>query len=140
MINLWRTVPSDFGREVSWQDEEVVSAPHKMSFNEALRIMSSDVFFKLVLPDRALEFNQRTRNVKIAYQELQVCLHVLNFLVTQSEGLFQSYMMEMIVERQTSEKVERYDLLSSLLEANTNNLTDAELMGTSNPDYELFRN
>ncbi len=65
------------------------------------------------------------------------------FLVTQSEGLVQSYMMEMIVERQNSEKVERCDLLSSLLKANTNdlevtNLTDAELMGTSNFDYKLF--
>jgi cytochrome P450 len=65
------------------------------------------------------------------------------FLVTQSEGPVQSYMMEMITERQNSEKVERCDLLSSLLEANTNglevkNLTDAELMGTSNPDYQLF--
>ena len=125
---------------MSWQGDEVVSAPHKMSFNDAFHIMSTDVFFKLMLPDRALEFNQRTRNVKIAYQELQVCLHILTFLVTQSEGLFQSYMMEMIVERQTSEKVERCDLLSSLLEANTNHLTDAELMGTSNHDYELFRN
>jgi len=45
-------------------------------------------------------------------------------------------MVEMIHERQTSEKVERHDLFNSLLEANSNDLdvtalTEDELIGMS---------
>ncbi len=52
-------------------------------------------------------------------------------------------MLEMIVERQKSEKVEQNDLLSSLLEANASeleatSLTETDLMGIQGSIYEKF--
>jgi len=52
-------------------------------------------------------------------------------------------MLEMIVERQNSEKVERNDLLSNLLEANASDsevtsLTETDLMGIRGSIHEKF--
>jgi hypothetical protein len=52
-------------------------------------------------------------------------------------------MLEMIVERQKSEKVERNDLLSNLLEANASDLegtslTETDLMGIRGFVHERF--
>ncbi|PPQ67222.1 hypothetical protein CVT26_007295 [Gymnopilus dilepis] len=106
-----------FGRDMSWRDDDLVPPGHLMTFKDSLHIASLDVFFKVFLPDWALvRLGQRTKNVKTAFDELE------------------KYMKEMIHDRQTSEKVERYDLFSSLLAANNDDLesvrlADSELIG-----------
>ncbi len=63
-----------------------------------------------------------------------VCATYLNLWSTEVLSVVQSYMAEMIGDRRNSGQVGRHDLLSNLLEANTNSpdiedLTDSELMG-----------
>ncbi|KAG6849999.1 hypothetical protein H0H93_002789, partial [Arthromyces matolae] len=84
----------------------------------ALHIVSTDVFLKLIVPSWALGLTQRFRNVRLAFDELE------------------RYMTAMITERQASEKKEvRYDLFSSLLDANDSDsevkLSVSELIGTN---------
>ncbi|KAF4621313.1 hypothetical protein D9613_000776 [Agrocybe pediades] len=106
-----------FGRRISWRDDEVVPAGHTMSFKESLHIASSDVFMKVFLPNAAMKLTGRTRRVQTAFAELE------------------EYMLKMIHERHSSEKVERHDLLSSLLDANNDDFSDQRLL-----DSELVGN
>ncbi|KAF8903954.1 cytochrome P450 [Gymnopilus junonius] len=81
-----------FGRRISWHDDVVIPPGHTMTYKDALHIVSSDVFFKVLLPDWALSnLGPRMKNIKTAFDELE------------------QYMREMIRDRQNSEKVERYD-------------------------------
>jgi len=106
-----------FGRKISWHDDLIVPPGHTMTYKDALHIVSSDVFFKVLLPDWALSnLGPRMSKIKAAFDELE------------------QYMKEMIHDRQNSEKLERYDLFSSLLDANTDDLdadrlTESELIG-----------
>ncbi|KAJ3552925.1 hypothetical protein NM688_g3892 [Phlebia brevispora] len=108
-----------FGRRISWKDDLVVPAGHQMAFKDALHVVSTDVFVKLLVPGWMLNMGltKRMRSVKTAFDELE------------------SYMLEMIRARKTAEKkVERHDLLSSLLDASEEEeggvkLTDQELLG-----------
>lgn len=107
-----------FGRRISWNDDLKLPPGHRMTFKDALHIVSSDVFIKLVVPKWAMGWTQRFRNVQIAFEELRL------------------YMLEMIRSRRNSEKKEeRYDLFSSLLDASEDTsdgeakLADEELLG-----------
>ncbi|KDR79850.1 hypothetical protein GALMADRAFT_241949 [Galerina marginata CBS 339.88] len=106
-----------FGRKLSWHDDVAIPSGHQMTFKDSLHIASLDIFYKAFLPKRALESGPaRLRKVKLAFDELG------------------AYMSEMIKERHNSEKVERHDLLSSLLDANSDDLdadrlTESELIG-----------
>ncbi|KDR75779.1 hypothetical protein GALMADRAFT_248468 [Galerina marginata CBS 339.88] len=106
-----------FGRKISWHDDVVIPAGHQMTFKDSLHIASSDIIFKAILPDWALKYGTaRLRNVKTAFEELG------------------AYMSEMVKERYHSEKIERHDLFTSLLDANSDDLdgdhlTESELIG-----------
>lgn len=95
-----------------------------------------NVFNKLVTPNWLLDSGiiQCFRNIKQAFSELEVCESVRHRL--SADAYMESYMLEMIQIRRGAEKrVERYDLFSSLLDANEEPgegqiaLTDRELIG-----------
>lgn len=95
-----------------------------------------NVFNKLVTPNWLLDSGiiQCFRNIKQAFSELEVCESVRHRF--SADAYTQSYMLEMIQIRRGAEKrVERYDLFSSLLDANEEPgegqiaLTDRELIG-----------
>lgn len=95
-----------------------------------------NVFNRLVTPNWLLDSGiiQCFRNIKQAFSELEVCGSVSHEL--PADAYMQSYMLEMIQIRRVAEKrVERYDLFSSLLDANEEPeegqiaLTDRELIG-----------
>ncbi|GBE81403.1 hypothetical protein SCP_0311320 [Sparassis crispa] len=109
-----------FGRRISWSEDIVVPAGHAMTFKDALHTVSTDLFLKIVVPDFVLKLDLTTRlkTFRVAYDELE------------------RYMVEMIRARKTSEKEEeRYDLFSSLLDANEDELdgqtklSDSETIG-----------
>ncbi|KZT05609.1 cytochrome P450 [Laetiporus sulphureus 93-53] len=112
-----------FGRRMSWIEDFTVPAGHAMPFKagiDALHIVSNDLWLKVVLPSWLLKWGpiERIRRFRTAYDDLE------------------RYMIEMIRARKTQEKKEeRYDLFSSLLDANedesdgTIKLSDSELMG-----------
>ncbi|KAG6842166.1 hypothetical protein C0991_001659 [Blastosporella zonata] len=96
---------------------------NKMVWDETVKIMESlfddlwsdkniiitDHCLELVVPERALNLTQRLRNVKLAFEELE------------------RYMLEMVKERQAEKKEARYDLFSSLLDANEADSDEAKL-------------
>ncbi|THU83303.1 cytochrome P450 [Dendrothele bispora CBS 962.96] len=90
-----------FGRKISWQSDLIIPPNHSMTFKDALHEVTVGVFTKLVFPKWMMGWTERLRKVQRAFDELD------------------QYMMEMIHARRTSEKKEeRYDLFSSLLDAN----------------------
>ncbi|KZP12182.1 cytochrome P450 [Athelia psychrophila] len=107
-----------FGRRVPWKQDKFIPAGHQMTYQESLHIVSSRVFLKIIVPQWAMGLTKHTRNVELAFSE------------------FKEYMVELIQERRTAEKRdERYDLFSSLLDANDGGkdgeakLTTEELLG-----------
>jgi cytochrome P450 len=87
-----------------------------MPFKDALHTVAQDTFVKVMVPEPLLGVTKRTRDCRDAFTDLR------------------NYMAAMIHERQNSEKVERHDLFSSLLEANNDSLgsgvlTESELIG-----------
>ncbi|KAF9054629.1 cytochrome P450 [Panaeolus papilionaceus] len=104
-----------FGRRVSWEDDDAIPTGHTMTFKDALHIQSTDFFIPLILPQWAMGITKRTRAAGQAVEELK------------------KYMAEMIQQRLQDDKVERHDLFSSLLAANSeaedgSTLTDNEVM------------
>ncbi|KAF8895567.1 cytochrome P450 [Infundibulicybe gibba] len=105
-----------FGRSISWEEDSAIPPGHKLSFKDALHIVSTGVIAKIIVPDWAMGMTSHLREIRLAFSELQ------------------RYMSEMIRDRQASEKVERFDLFSSLLDANNEDgddsaLTESELIG-----------
>ncbi|KAF9048962.1 cytochrome P450 [Panaeolus papilionaceus] len=98
-----------FGQSISWENDDDIPAGHKMSFKKAMYIVSEDFFIPLVVPKWALGLTKRTEAAGQALTELR------------------AYFLEMIHRRHLSEKVERHDLLSILLEENSHHLDDAPL-------------
>lgn len=43
-----------------------------MTFRDALHGVAADIFLKVVVPERALGLTKRTRNIKVAFDELHV--------------------------------------------------------------------
>ncbi|KAI0064390.1 hypothetical protein BV25DRAFT_316258 [Artomyces pyxidatus] len=62
-----------FGRRISWIDELAVPAGHQLTFKDALHVVSSEVVTKILVPDWAADLTSRTRKVRLAYEELDVC-------------------------------------------------------------------
>ncbi|RDB24803.1 hypothetical protein Hypma_007792 [Hypsizygus marmoreus] len=109
-IALFVIGAAGFGREISWREDDSVPAGHQLTFKNALHIVTTDIFLKLIIPDGALGLTKRFRDVRLAFNELE------------------QYMSEMIKERQSSVKKEaRYDLFSSLLDANDMDVGEAKL-------------
>jgi hypothetical protein len=69
-----------FGRKISWQDDVVLPAGHQITFKDALHVVTTDIFLKLIVPDRALGLTKRLNNVRVAFNELQVRLLVFWFM------------------------------------------------------------
>ncbi|KAI0341851.1 cytochrome P450 [Trametopsis cervina] len=115
-IALFVISAAGFGQRIPWTGGEVIPDGHQMSFKEALHILSTEIFVKVIAPKWIVKYGPlRFRKVETAYNELEL------------------YMNELIQKRRSSEKKEeRYDLLSSLLDANEEGadaLTDSELRG-----------
>ncbi|KAI0676506.1 cytochrome P450 [Trametes maxima] len=108
-----------FGRRISWKDDSVAPAGHRMTFKDTLSIVSRNLFLQVVFPQWVLRWGTPTmRSFHTAYSEIE------------------KYMHEMIHARRSAEfKEERYDLFSSLLDANEGlseegeKLSDAALLG-----------
>ncbi|PSR76586.1 hypothetical protein PHLCEN_2v8344 [Hermanssonia centrifuga] len=127
-----------FGRRIFWKEDELVPPGHKVTFKVAylflqmrekithhtfqgaLHTVAKEVFTKLVVPDWVLKLGltESHRQTTLAFDELHM------------------YLVEMIRARKESEKKEeRYDLFSSLLDANEEEedgqvkLQDSELIG-----------
>ncbi|KAK7051243.1 hypothetical protein VNI00_004743 [Paramarasmius palmivorus] len=107
-----------FGRRISWQDDLAIPDGHQMTFKEALHEVSTGIFIKLAVPKWAMGLNEYFRKIRLAFDELD------------------QYMFEMIAKRRSAEKKEeRYDLFSSLLDANDDTttgdspLTEREVVG-----------
>ncbi|KAG6886169.1 hypothetical protein C0993_000687 [Termitomyces sp. T159_Od127] len=88
-----------FGRTISWKDDDVIPPGHRLTFKDALHIVSSDVFIKLLVPEPALGLTKRFRGIRLAFDELE------------------RYMTEMIHERQTAERVSAVVSCRTFLEA-----------------------
>jgi cytochrome P450 len=113
-IALYVIGAAGFGQRMSWEDEEGVPPNHRMTFKDAMQQVSTNLLTKLMVPDWAMGFTKRTRKVRLAFEELD------------------GYLLEMISKRRNAErKEERYDLLSSLLDASADDptFTDRELIG-----------
>ncbi|SJL04168.1 uncharacterized protein ARMOST_07528 [Armillaria ostoyae] len=108
-----------FGRKMNWQADSIVLPGHTMPFHDALHLVSTGFIVKMVIPRWAMGLTRKWTEVINAFDELE------------------SYMLEMIANRRKAEKEERYDLFSSLLDANDDEglmggeakLTDPELLG-----------
>ncbi|KAF9054616.1 cytochrome P450 [Panaeolus papilionaceus] len=104
-----------FGRRVSWEDDDTIPAGHAMTFKGALHVQSKDFYIPMILPKWAMGITKRTCAAGRSVEELK------------------KYMAEMIEQRLQDEKIERHDLFSSLLEANSEaedgfTLTESEVM------------
>ncbi|PPR04816.1 hypothetical protein CVT24_007076 [Panaeolus cyanescens] len=115
-IALFIIGSAGFGRTISWVEDDAIPPGHQMSFKEAFSIISKDFLIPLILPKWAMGITKRSAAAGQALIELR------------------KYMFEMIQQRRTSDKVERNDLFSILLEENSENmgtaaLTDDELIG-----------
>ncbi|OBZ67844.1 hypothetical protein A0H81_12320 [Grifola frondosa] len=109
-----------FGQRATWKGDQVIPAGYSMTFKDALHEVSTRVHMKLILPDWVLNWGptETIRHFKLAYDNLE------------------RYIVEMVQARKTAEKKEeRYDLFSSLLDANEEEsegqmkLSDSELVG-----------
>ncbi|KIP06369.1 hypothetical protein PHLGIDRAFT_515467 [Phlebiopsis gigantea 11061_1 CR5-6] len=119
-IALFVIAVAGFGRNVSWQSDLVAPSGHKLAFKDALRVVSRDLYTKIVTPKWLFHLapTKHIAEVKLGCEELE------------------KYMAEMIEDRRAAEKKEeRYDLFSSLLDASDAEsdgavkLTDNELLG-----------
>ncbi|KAI9438742.1 cytochrome P450 [Lactarius indigo] len=111
-------VAGSFGRRVTWTSDLTVPPGHQMTFKDALHIVSTKLFLKMVAPDWAMNLTERTRRINLAFSELE------------------QYMAEMVHARRSSEtKEERHDLFSVLLDATSDDpdgsltITEQELFG-----------
>ena len=63
---------SGFGRRVSWRDDQVIPIGRRMTFKEALHIVSTDMGLRILLPEWAMGLTQRFRKVRIAFEDFEV--------------------------------------------------------------------
>jgi hypothetical protein len=61
-----------FGQKISWEEDKVIPIGHTMSFKDALHVVSTDVFLKLVFPNWAMGLTPRLRRIRAAFEELEV--------------------------------------------------------------------
>ncbi|KAH9041172.1 cytochrome P450 [Lactarius hengduanensis] len=111
-------VAGSFGRRVTWTSDLTVPPGHQMTFKDALHIVSTKLFLKMVAPDWVMNLTERTKRINLAFSELE------------------QYMGEMVHARRSAEtKEERHDLFSVLLDATSDDsngsltITEQELFG-----------
>jgi hypothetical protein len=51
----------------------VVPSGHRMTFKDALHIVSTNIALKIILPNWAMNLTKHTRKVALAFTELKVC-------------------------------------------------------------------
>ncbi|TFK26968.1 cytochrome P450 [Coprinopsis marcescibilis] len=105
-----------FGKRVSWKEDALAPQGFTHTFKGALHMVSNHTRIKLLVPNWVYRFSKRLDRIRCAFDELEL------------------YMKEMIEERIKSEKVERHDLLSALVDSNISEdggqvMTEDELMG-----------
>ncbi|KAI0819401.1 cytochrome P450 [Trametes gibbosa] len=108
-----------FGRRITWNEDAKAPAGHRVTFKDALNVVSRNLFLQLLFPKWMLRWGTPgMRRFDTACTELG------------------QYMREMIAARRSAEvKEERHDLFSSLLDANEGlaesgeRLPDTGLMG-----------
>jgi hypothetical protein len=61
-----------FGRKISWQEDTMIPVGHQMTFKDALHIVSTDIFLKLIIPAWAFGLTRRLREIRLAFDELEV--------------------------------------------------------------------
>ncbi|KLO08417.1 cytochrome P450 [Schizopora paradoxa] len=120
MLALFIIGSAGFGKTLSFDDDKDIPSGHSMSFKDAIHIVSNDITLGIVIPDWAKKLTSRMRKYTEAFKNLR------------------NYMTEMIQERRDSATgvVERFDLFSTLLDANEDSdisksatLSDDELIG-----------
>lgn len=118
-IALFVIGSAGFGRRISWGKDNDIPAGYTMSFKDAIHIVSVNAFLKAAVPRWIFGLTMRLRRTYAAFDDLE------------------KYMLEMIHARKAENKPERYDLLSSLVDANDNNenteqrMLDSELIGNT---------
>lgn len=119
-IALFIIGAAGFGRRLTWNDELTAPEGHQLTYKDALYTVSEGMRIKLLVPRWAGALFPRVEEVHTAFDEVE------------------KYMFEMIEARKKAEfKEQRFDLLSSLLDANEFDdgsagdikLADAELIG-----------
>ncbi|TCD69149.1 Ubiquitin fusion degradation protein 4 [Steccherinum ochraceum] len=106
-----------FGRRLNWKEELKAPPGHTMTFKDALYTVSDGIVTKIIAPKWLGSISPRIKRTLQAFDELE------------------KYMVEMIESRKGAvTKEQRYDLFSSLLNANDGNadgikLADRELLG-----------
>ncbi|KAH8991730.1 cytochrome P450 [Lactarius akahatsu] len=117
-IALFVVGVAGFGRRVTWTSDLTVPPGHQMTFKDALHIVSTKLFLKMVAPDWVMNLTERTKRINLAFSELE------------------QYMAEMVHARRSAEtKEERHDLFSVLLDATSDDpngsltITEQELFG-----------
>ncbi|EIW55340.1 cytochrome P450 [Trametes versicolor FP-101664 SS1] len=118
-ITLMVIGAASFGRRMSWKEDGAMHMGHSLTFKDALLEVSNRLVLSLLFPQWLLRFGTPgMRSYARAYDELS------------------RYLDEMVQERRTStNNEERYDLFSSLLEANEaqlegdTKLSDKALLG-----------
>ncbi|TBU26975.1 cytochrome P450 [Dichomitus squalens] len=104
-----------FGRRISWNEDKIAPPGHSMTFKDALYEVSHRLWMKVVFPDWMLGLGTPTmRKFLRANRELE------------------RYLAEMVEARRSAEvKEERYDLFSSLLDANEEELDSGAKLSNS---------
>ena len=62
-----------FGRNVSWQENSVIPPGRRMTYKDALRVVTSGFVLKLAGPSWAFSLTPRLRRVELAFEESHVC-------------------------------------------------------------------
>jgi hypothetical protein len=63
---------------VSWKSDLVVPPGHRMTFKDALHIVTTNTALKIALPNWAMNLTKHTRKVALAFTELKVCYSKLS--------------------------------------------------------------
>jgi len=61
-----------FGRKISWRDDQVIPIGRRMTFKEALHIVSTDMGLRIIVPEWAMGLTQRLRKIRIAFEDFEV--------------------------------------------------------------------
>ncbi|KAH6907559.1 cytochrome P450 [Coprinopsis sp. MPI-PUGE-AT-0042] len=115
-IALFILGAAEFGKKISWRDDDSKPAGHELTFKQALHYTSSELITKAITPTWALGLTPRLRRARLAYKELGM------------------YMKEMLQERKGAQHTDHHDLFSSLLaskihDSKSENLADDEIFG-----------
>ena len=62
-----------FGKEMTWnEDKTVMPKGHQVTMKDALHVVSSGIFAKIIFPDWSLQLTKRLQIIKISFEEFQV--------------------------------------------------------------------